>query len=120
MEPEGCPGAVGVGGLRLACQSARGSGERIGPYSPCLRLDDHQLGLPARRALPDPPRRSRIAGGDGSGNPTGAANAIIRILSAPGPLDPFALRRIVVDESMRWSEQNYARLKQFGYRCDSY
>jgi hypothetical protein len=50
----------------------------------------------------------------------GAANAITKILSAPGPVDPFALRRIVAAESARWSEQNYARLKQFGYRCDSY
>ena len=50
----------------------------------------------------------------------GAANAIIRILSAPGPVDSFALRRVVAAESARWSEVNYARLKQFGYRCDSF
>jgi len=50
----------------------------------------------------------------------GAATAIRNILDGPGPIDQFALRRVIASESARWNEQNYARLKQFGYRCDSY
>ena len=49
-----------------------------------------------------------------------AAIAIKNLIDRQGPLEPAALYRIVAGESARWSEINYARLKQFGYRCDSY
>jgi hypothetical protein len=48
-----------------------------------------------------------------------AAKAIVAILE-PGKVDVFALRRVLWKESARWHDVNYARLKQFGYRCDSY
>jgi hypothetical protein len=48
-----------------------------------------------------------------------AAAAIRRVLDR-GPVDPIALRPILWAETARWKEQNYQRLKQFGYRCDSY
>ena len=48
-----------------------------------------------------------------------AARAIGQVLDA-SPVDHGALRRILWNETARWKEQNYQRLKQFGYRCDSY
>jgi hypothetical protein len=48
-----------------------------------------------------------------------AAKAILAILE-PGKVDVFALRRVLWKESARWHDVNYARLKQFGFRCDSY
>ena len=39
---------------------------------------------------------------------------------APVALDIVAVRRILWAESARWKEQNYQRLKRFGYRCDSF
>jgi len=50
----------------------------------------------------------------------GAANAIKKVLDKNGQLDQFELRRILSAESARWAEINYNRMKQFGYRCDSY
>ncbi|MGH9217837.1 MAG: hypothetical protein ACRD1W_00960, partial [Vicinamibacterales bacterium] len=49
----------------------------------------------------------------------GAATAIRGVLDR-NPVDIGALRRILWAETARWKEQNYQRLKQFGYRCDSY
>ena len=48
-----------------------------------------------------------------------AAQSILTLLE-PGKVDVFALRRVLWHESARWHDVNYARLKQFGYRCDSY
>lgn len=48
-----------------------------------------------------------------------AATAIRRMLDG-GEFDIAVLRRILWTETARWKEQNYQRLKQFGYRCDSY
>jgi hypothetical protein len=48
-----------------------------------------------------------------------AAKAILAILE-PGKVDVFALRRVLWKESARWHDVNYSRLKQFGFRCDSY
>jgi hypothetical protein len=50
----------------------------------------------------------------------GVARALKNTIDQPGPLDAMALYRVIAAESARWSELNYARLKQFGYRCDSY
>lgn len=50
----------------------------------------------------------------------GAATAIVDSITGAGPIDHVGLRRIIGAESARWREQNYARLRQFGYRCDSY
>ena len=49
-----------------------------------------------------------------------AAKAIKTVINKTGLLDQFALRRILSTESARWAEINYNRMKQFGYRCDSY
>lgn len=49
-----------------------------------------------------------------------AAIAIKNVIDQPGALDPLALYRIVAGESARWRDINFQRLKQFGYRCDSY
>ena len=48
-----------------------------------------------------------------------AAAAIRKVLDG-GTRDAAALRRILWAETARWKEQNYHRLRQFGYRCDSY
>jgi hypothetical protein len=48
-----------------------------------------------------------------------AAKTILAILE-PGRVDFGALRSVLWRESARWHDVNYARLKQFGYRCDSY
>lgn len=48
-----------------------------------------------------------------------AARTILKILE-PGKVDVAALRSVLWRESARWHDVNYARLKQFGYRCDSY
>jgi hypothetical protein len=48
-----------------------------------------------------------------------AAIAIRRVLDRKR-VDIGALRRVLWVETARWKEQNYQRLKQFGYRCDSY
>ena len=48
-----------------------------------------------------------------------AARTILKILE-PGKVDVAALRSVLWKESARWHDVNYARLKQFGYRCDSY
>ena len=50
----------------------------------------------------------------------GAARAIKAVIEKQGPLDSFELRRILSTESARWAEINYNRMKQFGYRCDSF
>ena len=50
----------------------------------------------------------------------GAARAIKNVIDQPGPLNKFELWRILSTESARWAELNYNRMKQFGYRCDSY
>jgi hypothetical protein len=49
-----------------------------------------------------------------------AARAIRAVVSRQGRLDEYELRRTLSVESARWSEINYTRLTQFGYRCDSY
>lgn len=49
-----------------------------------------------------------------------AASAITHVIDKAGLLDTGALYRIVSREAARWSEINYLRMKQFGYRCDSY
>lgn len=48
-----------------------------------------------------------------------AAQSILTLLE-PGKVDAAALRSVLWKESARWHDVNYARLKQFGYRCDSY
>ena len=48
-----------------------------------------------------------------------AARAILAILE-PGKVNVGALRSVLWRESARWHDVNYARLKKFGYRCDSY
>ncbi|HUQ86896.1 MAG TPA: hypothetical protein VM096_05005 [Vicinamibacterales bacterium] len=48
-----------------------------------------------------------------------AAHSILAILQ-PGRVDVGALRSVLWRESARWHDVDYARLKQFGYRCDSY
>jgi hypothetical protein len=48
-----------------------------------------------------------------------AATAITKILE-PGRVDVSELRSVIWRESARWHDVNYARLKKFGYRCDSY
>jgi hypothetical protein len=48
-----------------------------------------------------------------------AASAILRAIDG-GIVDVADIHRIVAAESARWSDVNYRRLKQFGYRCDSY
>jgi hypothetical protein len=55
-------------------------------------------------------------GGDTYGD---AATAILKILE-PGKVDTARMRSVMWKESARWHDVNYARLKQFGYRCDSY
>jgi hypothetical protein len=50
----------------------------------------------------------------------GAARQIKAVIDKEGLLDTFAVRRILSTESARWAEINYNRMKQFGYRCDSY
>jgi hypothetical protein len=49
-----------------------------------------------------------------------ASRDIKIVIEKTGKLDEFELRRILSRESARWAEVNYARMKQFGYRCDSY
>jgi hypothetical protein len=48
-----------------------------------------------------------------------AATAIQKMLE-PGRVDVAALRSVMWRESGRWHDVNYARLRKFGYRCDSY
>jgi hypothetical protein len=48
-----------------------------------------------------------------------SATAILAAIDR-GIIDLAGIKRIIATESARWSEQNYTRLKQFGYRCDSY
>jgi hypothetical protein len=48
-----------------------------------------------------------------------AAAEILKILQ-PGRVDVAALRSVLWRESARWHDLNYARLRKFGYRCDSY
>jgi hypothetical protein len=48
-----------------------------------------------------------------------AARSILKILE-PGRVDLHALRSVLWRESARWHDINYAQLKKFGYRCDSY
>ena len=49
-----------------------------------------------------------------------AARQIKAVIDKEGLLNTFELRRIRSAESARWAEINYNRMKQFGYRCDSY
>lgn len=48
-----------------------------------------------------------------------AARAIGAIIDS-GRFDTAAVRRVLWAQSAFWKEQNYRRLRQFGYRCDSY
>jgi hypothetical protein len=48
-----------------------------------------------------------------------AARTIVNILQ-PGRVNVGELRSVIWRESARWHDVNYARLKKFGYRCDSY
>ncbi len=48
-----------------------------------------------------------------------AATAILAILE-PRKVNIGALRSVLWKESARWHDVNYARLRKFGYRCDSY
>ena len=48
-----------------------------------------------------------------------AAQSILGILE-PGKVNVAALRSVLWKEAARWHDVNYARLKKFGYRCDSY
>ena len=50
----------------------------------------------------------------------GAAKTILANPLQPGRVDVGALRSVLWRESARWHDVNYARLKQLGYRCDSY
>jgi hypothetical protein len=54
------------------------------------------------------------------GDTYAAAAARIRKVLDGGSFDTPAIRRILWAEKGRWHEQNYARLRQFGYRCDSF
>jgi hypothetical protein len=49
-----------------------------------------------------------------------SARRIRGVVSRAGRLDESELLRILWAESARWSEINYTRMMQFGYRCDSY
>ena len=49
-----------------------------------------------------------------------AARGVQAVVNRSGRLDEYELRRILSEESARWSEINYTRLLQFGYRCDSF
>ena len=48
------------------------------------------------------------------------AATAIRALVDRGNQDTGAVRRVLWKQSAFWKEQNYKRLRQFGYRCDSY
>jgi hypothetical protein len=48
------------------------------------------------------------------------AATAIRELIDRGNQDTGAVRRVLWRQSAFWKEQNYQRLRQFGYRCDSY
>lgn len=54
------------------------------------------------------------------GDTYAAAAARIRRVLDGGSFDTPAIRRILWAEKGRWHEQNYARLRHFGYRCDSF
>jgi hypothetical protein len=54
------------------------------------------------------------------GDSYAAAATEIRQLIDRGNQDTGAVRRVLWRQSAFWKEQNYARLRQFGYRCDSY
>jgi hypothetical protein len=49
-----------------------------------------------------------------------AATAIAAELGRGGAVSEPAIRRVLSGEAARWHAVNYERLKQFGYRCDSY
>jgi hypothetical protein len=49
-----------------------------------------------------------------------AAAKAIRGLIDRGSQDTAAVRRVLWAQSAYWKEQNYRRLRQFGYRCDSF
>lgn len=48
-----------------------------------------------------------------------AARAIRELIDR-GSQDTAAVRRVLWRQSAFWKEQNYRRLRQFGYRCDSF
>jgi len=49
-----------------------------------------------------------------------AAAAILAELGGGAPPNERAIRRVLENEAARWNALNYERLRQFGYRCDSY
>jgi hypothetical protein len=55
-----------------------------------------------------------------AGDSYAAAATAIRELIDRGNQDTGAVRRVLWKQSAFWKEQNYRRLRQFGYRCDSY
>jgi hypothetical protein len=59
----------------------------------------------------------RPAGGD---TYAAAATAIRSAIRRAPSVDEPAIRTALGTEAARWHEVNYERLKQFGYRCDSY
>ena len=54
------------------------------------------------------------------GDSYAAASTAIRDLIDRGNQDISAVRRVLWAQSAFWKEQNYKRLRRFGYRCDSY
>ena len=53
--------------------------------------------------------------------PTGGDSyATGAIADAVATADVYAIRRVLARENARWSAINYQRLRQFGYRCDTY
>ena len=54
------------------------------------------------------------------GDSYAVAARAIRELIDRGNQDTHAVRRVLWTQSAYWKEQNYHRLRQFGYRCDSY
>jgi hypothetical protein len=54
------------------------------------------------------------------GDSYAVAAKAIRELIDRGNQDTGAVRRVLWAQSAYWKEQNYHRLRQFGYRCDSY
>ena len=54
----------------------------------------------------------RPAGGDGY--------ATVAMSDAVKAADVYAIQRVLSREHARWSAINYQRLRQFGYRCDTY
>lgn len=51
---------------------------------------------------------------------TGDSYATLAMADAIKAADVYAIKRVLARENARWSAINYQRLRQFGYRCDTY